>query len=92
MLLEQKSLIVEKYVERVSVLEGKIEELVIEIERLNWENREKDYREEDVKRVRVEQLVVDGFIEEIFVAKERCGQDKKGVNLEEDTLTNDKKI
>ena len=35
-LLEQKSLIVEKYVEKVSVLEGKIEELVMEIERLNW--------------------------------------------------------
>jgi hypothetical protein len=36
-------------------------------------------------------LAVDGFLEEIFVAKEPCEQDKKGANLEEDTITNDKK-
>jgi hypothetical protein len=83
---------VEKYVQRVSVLEGKIEELVMEIERLNWENREKDYREEDVKRVTVGQLIADGFVEEIFVGKGVSGNEERGDNLQEEMRNSEKSI
>ena len=39
----------------------------MEIERLNWENREKEYHGEYISRVSVKQLVCDGFVEVLGV-------------------------